>query len=563
MMKNILLLFVFISVLACKDDAKSPKPTIPDNKEVKTTKKQKKSQKSTKKTEQIKDAIEDFNTVLNKDANSELPKNQSINREAIEKLYQYSGIPKEEYQDKLNNPDTLKALIKQVQKNIKDAIPRRGPTLKGDITLEQLTSKNTSTGVSIEDAILVLQKDLKGKFTPEKAKKIDAMSGTQLISKLPERDARKVLQYVYTQENKRLRPFTIKAGYMHDAKEADSYLIELETMLKNYNDGTIKASPSYKSKIERSIKIVKTAQKKIAKLSKTAQADFKKLNPDLYFGEDVGETFFGGKVRNAVYLPLGRLSFADTVISARHPKLNVTDLNNVIGSPDMIQDNGAMTVTGIYSLGLAGSLTVKFNDNALTDVKGPDLYIFEIGKIEPTTLEISKDGKTWIKVGKIDGGVSEVDIAEFVQPDDLFYYVRLTDLKQYSALPGADVDAIAAIGAAMRLKLDSKVLFETGKSELKPEGIDALKELAESIKVLKKGNVIVEGHTDDVGDASFNKKLSLARAKSAIVELKKLIPSSQFNWKEKGLGESKPIVENDTDDNRAKNRRVEVLVIPK
>lgn len=557
-MKNYWVVIISLTCFySCKENNKIKHSESKEVKEIQT------KQKLPKKTEQIDKTIDVFNKVLGKDSSTKQKTSQSVDKDAIEKLYQFSGIPKEEYQVKLNNPDTLKALIKQVQKNIKDAKPPSGPTLKGDITLEQLTSKKTPTGVSIEEAILILQNDLKGKFTPEKARKIDSVSGTKLITKLPERDARKVLQYVKVTENNRLRPITNKAGYMHDAKEAAAYLIELETMLKNYNDGTIKASPSYKSKIERSIKIVKTAQKKIAKLSKIAQNEFKKLNPDLYFGEDVGETFFGGKVRNAVYLPLGRLSFADTVISARHPKLNVTDLHNVIGSPDMIQDNGAQTVTGIYSLGLAGSLTVKFKDNALTDVKGPDLYIFEIGKIEPTTLEISKDGISWIKVGKIDGGVSEVDIAEFVQPDDLFYYVRLTDLKQYSALPGADVDAIAAIGAAMRLKLDSKVLFETGKSELKPEGLDALKALAESIKVLKKGNVIVEGHTDDIGDISFNKKLSLARAKRVIIELKKLIPSNQFNWKEKGLGESKPIVKNDSDDNRAKNRRVEVLVIPK
>ena len=131
-----------------------------------------------------------------------------------------------------------------------------------------------------------------------------------------------------------------------------------------------------------------------------------------------------------------------------------------------------------------------------------------------------------------------------------------------SGLPGADVDAIAAIGAAMRLNLDSKVLFETGKSILKPEGIVALKELAHNIAVLKKGNVIVEGHTDDVGSAESNQRLSLERAKSVSNELKKLISGSSFRWKEMGLGESKPLVENDTEENRSKNRRVEVLVLP-
>ena len=553
-MKNLAFIFIGLTLLgACGNESPSAKSTIPDIQQIPEPKKA---------SEQIKDIAKEFNQGLEKEADTKGKLTQTVDKTEIERLFQLSAIPQEEYQERLDNPDTLKQLIKYVEKNIKDAKPSRGLRLKADITPEQLSSKNTPTGVSIEEAILILQDELKGKKTPEKISKIDSITGTEIISKLPERAARNVLQYVNAQENKRLRPITIKAGYMHDAKEAQAYLKELEAMLEKCNDGTVIASSNYKSRLERSVRIVKTAQKKIAKKSKVAQGEFKKLNPDLYFGDDVGESFFGGKVKTAVYLPLGRLSFADKVIKAYHPRLNVLDLNNVLGTPDVIQDVGAETVTGIYSLGLGGSLTVQFTDNALTDVNGPDLYIFEIGKIEPTSLEISKDGITWIKVGKIDGGVSEVDIGEFIEPGDLFYYVRLTDLKERSALPGADVDAIAAIGAAMRLKLDSKVLFETGKSELKPEGIDALKVLAQSILVLKKGKVIVEGHTDDVGDASFNKNLSLARAQSVTSELKKLIPGSQFNWMEKGLGESKPIVKNDSEENRSQNRRVEVLVVP-
>lgn len=562
MKKTLLILTVLCVVFSCKEESKSPKSTISDTSKTQETKPQRQPQASTETTDQIKDVINDFNKVLNKDADTEPTTSQSIDKTEIEKLYQLSHIPKEEYQDKLNNPDTLRRLIKQVAKNNKKREPKKKFPLKGNITLEQLTSKNTSTGVSIEEAMLVLQDELKRDVTPEKLEKVDAMSGTNIVSKLSEKDVKYLNRYVNIHEGYRLRVLSNKSTNLHSKKEAQEFINAMKSQLEAYNSGTLKASPKYKSRLERFIKSGNLTLRQMRKKEKVAQNDFKKLNPDLYFGEDVGETFFSSRLRASVYLPLGRLSFADKVIKANHPDLNVLNLNNVIGMPDVIEDNGAMTVTGEYSIGKAGTLVVQFTDNALTDVNGPDLYIFEIGKVEPTNLEISKDGITWIKVGKIDGGVSEVDIAEFVEPGDLFYYVRLTDLEQYSALPGADVDAIAAIGAAMRLKLDSKVLFETGKSELRTEGLEALKELAESIVVLKKGNIIVEGHTDDIGDAGFNKKLSLARSKSVVTELKKLIPSNQFKWLEKGLGESKPIVKNDTDENRAKNRRVEVLVVP-
>lgn len=553
-MKNYALVFVVLFVLiSCKKDPKLDSSTSTD-KEI--------EKKNNKSSDQIEKAINDFDQVVGKDNDGKIDINQSIGKTEIEKLFQLSGIPESEYQEQLNNADTLENLIRQVEKNNKRRKPKRKFPLKGDINLEQLSSKNTSTGVSIEEAMLVLQDELKRDLTPEKIQKIDDLSGTNLVSKLSEKDVKYLIRYVSIHEDYRLRVISNNSTNLHSKKEAQEFIDDIKSKLADYNSGKFKASPKYKARLERFIKSGESTVKKMTKKEKVAQEDFKKLNPDLYFGEEVGETFFSSRIRSAVYLPLGKLSFADKVIKAYHPDLNVLNLNNVIGTPDVIEDNGAMTVTGEYSIGKAGTLTVQFTDNALTDVNGPDLYIFEIGKVEPTDLEISKDGITWIKVGKIDGGVSEVDIADFVEPGDLFYYVRLTDLEQHSALPGADVDAIAAIGAAMRLKLDSKVLFETGKSELKPEGIKALKELAESISVLKKGNVIVEGHTDDVGDTSFNRKLSLARAKSVSKELKKLIPETSFKWMEKGLGESKPIVKNDSDQNRAKNRRVEILVVP-
>jgi len=220
---SIILITLFI-LSACKDDSKSAKSTIPDTQDKPKTQKVEKSQEpeiATETGEQIKDVIVDFNTVLNKGSESKSNTNQAVDKAEIERRYQLSNIPKEEYQEKLNNPDTLKKLIKHVEKHIKDAKSRRGLQLKGEISHEQLTSKNTATGISIEEAILVLQDDLKGKITPEKLKKIDSLSGTTIISKLPEKDARKVLQYVKVKEIKQIRPISMKAGYMHDAKEAD------------------------------------------------------------------------------------------------------------------------------------------------------------------------------------------------------------------------------------------------------------------------------------------------------------------------------------------------------
>ena len=63
-------------------------------------------------------------------------------------------------------------------------------------------------------------------------------------------------------------------------------------------------------------------------------------------------------------------------------------------------------------LGCAGTLVVRFVDNVLLDVAGPDLYVFEVGPaIEPMRLAISPDGTAWTEVGDIRGGTAEIDIA--------------------------------------------------------------------------------------------------------------------------------------------------------
>ncbi|WP_400080503.1 OmpA family protein [Winogradskyella sp. R77965] len=490
-----------------------------------------------------------------------------LDTETFLDLLEQSGVSRESIDKLINNPDSLHMLAQEALKKRKEATQLNELEIRGKISKEQLSNKNTSTGMSLEEAILIVQAESGPEATMAKLKKIDSLAGTNVMSQMDLTEAGDVIDDVERknevkasdEELQKIKEISEKAGQMHSEKEAKEFLEELETTEKAIASGQMKASPRYQRVIAHKKGIVKIFHKNIVRKSKAAKAKFKKLNPDLFYGDDVGISYVGNRGKT-VYLPLGPLSFADEIINVDHPKLLTQEVKNVLGEPDVIETFD--DATGIYSLGLGGSLTIRFTDNALVDVNGPDLYLFEIGQLEPTDLEISKDGKSWIKIGKIDGGVAEVDIAPFVKPNELFYYVRFTDLKEKSGIPGADVDAVAAIGSAMRLNLDSQVLFDSGKSELKPQGITALKELVNSITVLKKGKVIVEGHTDDIGSESINNALSMARAKSVSKALKQFIPSTNFKWFEKGYGESKPLVKNNSDKNRSKNRRVEILVVP-
>ncbi|WP_108425298.1 OmpA family protein [Flagellimonas amoyensis] len=333
---------------------------------------------------------------------------------------------------------------------------------------------------------------------------------------------------------------------------------EVEAALLDAN-----ASPNFKALVQKSKEKQQKNVEKFMKGSTSARAAFFKLNPSWYSekSDEMGNTYRDTR-NQLIYLPLGERSFADEVVEfvagtgGMYPE-------GALHEPDLPEDKGQVNPL-MCNIGLRGVLTLQFTDNAITDVNGPDLYVFESGAIEPTILELSKDGSNWLEVGKIKGGTAMVDIHDYVKPGETFTYVRLTDLATPSGVPGADVDAVAAIGGALRLNLDSSVLFEFGKYELRPEAEALLKELIPQIAEIGKGTIIVEGHTDNVGSVQANNKLSEQRANSVGVLLKTLMKATatQFKWEIKGHGDGQPIAPNDSDENRQKNRRVELLILP-
>ncbi|MDF7669679.1 OmpA family protein [Orbaceae bacterium ESL0721] len=118
------------------------------------------------------------------------------------------------------------------------------------------------------------------------------------------------------------------------------------------------------------------------------------------------------------------------------------------------------------------------------------------------------------------------------------------------------------------ISLDSLSLFESGKSDLKPDStkvlINALVDMKKQISANQGTGwlILISGHTDSTGDASKNIQLSLERAMSVRDWIMKAsdIPVTCFAIQ--GYGSSKPLVGNDTLEDRAKNRRVEISLVP-
>ena len=101
--------------------------------------------------------------------------------------------------------------------------------------------------------------------------------------------------------------------------------------------------------------------------------------------------------------------------------------------------------------------------------------------------------------------------------------------------------------------------FEFAKSDIKKDSYPYLDKLADTLNKSKGWTLEIQGHTDDKGGDDFNMKLSQGRAdavKNYLITKGVLLDSITA----KGFGESVPLVPNDSDANREKNRRVEFKI---
>lgn len=119
-------------------------------------------------------------------------------------------------------------------------------------------------------------------------------------------------------------------------------------------------------------------------------------------------------------------------------------------------------------------------------------------------------------------------------------------------------------GRGVVLRLKENVLFDVGKADIKPESTAVLNMISGIFNRFSESDVIVEGHTDNVPISNFkypsNWELSTARAVNVLkyfVEVNNMNPN---RFTAAGYGEYRPIVSNDSDGNRAKNRRVNIII---
>ena len=119
---------------------------------------------------------------------------------------------------------------------------------------------------------------------------------------------------------------------------------------------------------------------------------------------------------------------------------------------------------------------------------------------------------------------------------------------------------VERVGEGIKVTFNSQLLFDFGKSSLMESNKQTLENFAETLKQNPDTDLLIVGHTDNVGSNAFNQSLSENRAAAVSNHLSTFGVSSS-RLKIQGMGETQPLVSNTTEAERAQNRRVEIAII--
>jgi outer membrane protein OmpA-like peptidoglycan-associated protein len=196
-------------------------------------------------------------------------------------------------------------------------------------------------------------------------------------------------------------------------------------------------------------------------------------------------------------------------------------------------------------------------------------YILKEGSPVPSYLQIRRNyanavkglggvihcDRDWLLTASIARGGKAVWVAVNAYNDGTGYVLTVLEVGEMTQEVTAR-DMLDALNKSGFIAL--YINFDTGKSDIKPESLSVVEQIAKLLADNPDLTVSIEGHTDNVGTPAANKTLSEQRAKSVMGAVTKVgIPSNRLTAV--GWGQEKPVADNRTEEGRAKNRRVEIV----
>jgi outer membrane protein OmpA-like peptidoglycan-associated protein len=201
------------------------------------------------------------------------------------------------------------------------------------------------------------------------------------------------------------------------------------------------------------------------------------------------------------------------------------------------------------------------------------LYVLKEGAKEPSRIQILRnyqsaftkiggvilvpesDGDTYMRLVK---GSQEVwvHVSAYITTQ---YFVNIVEKGGMNQDVTADAAALSNDISSTGHAAVYGILFDTGKADIKPESTPALDQVAALLKSQAALKVHIVGHTDNAGNLDANMKLSQARAEAVVQVLATKYGIDKARMRAFGVASLAPVAPNDTEEGRAKNRRVELV----
>jgi len=211
---------------------------------------------------------------------------------------------------------------------------------------------------------------------------------------------------------------------------------------------------------------------------------------------------------------------------------------------------------------LSSSLSAAFMGTGRGGVYGYNDGTVLYSVKENTTGDILEDGEEAFNEGKsaeigaFTGGNADKEaqkIEDFI--NEVQNIVEEMDLDEYVKVIEDD--------KSLTVRMNSVILFDLGKADIKEPGKETLRKIGTLIKQLNK-NAVIQGHTDNLPINTMlfptNWELSTKRATNVVLFLVDECGVDPVKLTATGNGEFRPIAPNDTEENRQKNRRIDIVI---
>jgi chemotaxis protein MotB len=243
---------------------------------------------------------------------------------------------------------------------------------------------------------------------------------------------------------------------------------------------------------------------------------------------------------------------------------------------------GACALPQTYESVLARSRALEFDQKALRDELGKLRSDLGERQREQMRLQESAESLQQEKVGLLEQAedlrMSTEQLRELLERERLEREMKEQEIRALTGNYKTLIDSleqevrdgnieVQRLKGRLQVTALEKILFDSGKAELKSEGRAVLERVAEQLAKIEGQRVRVEGHTDNVpirntaGRFPTNWELSAARATGVVrafvdagLDPRKLAAV--------GCGEFQPVESNESDEGRARNRRIEIILIP-